>query len=87
MLHAVAREEVVDRELAEEFGVYELGRPRVCADDELDVLLRARRAGAGPQGRGVAAAGVADRRVGQAVGLERFRAWVATESFAEPQAR
>ena len=87
LLHAVAREEVVDRELAEDFGVYDLGRPRVCPDDELDVLLEL---------DGL----VLDRKVDallqqvsqtgglvQAVGLERFRAWVATESFAEPQPR
>lgn len=87
LLHAVAREQVVDRELAEDFGVYDLGRPRVCADDELDVLLEL---------DGV----VLDRKVDallrqvsqtgglvEAVGLERFRAWVASESFAEPRAR
>ena len=87
LLHAVAREEVVDRELTEDFGVYELGRPRVCADDELDLLLEL---------DGV----VLDRKVDallrqvsqtgglvEAVGLERFRAWVASESFAEPQTR
>jgi LmbE family N-acetylglucosaminyl deacetylase len=87
LLHAVAREEVVDRELAEDFGVYELGRPRVCADDKLDVLLEL---------EGV----VLDRKVDallrqvsqtrglvEAVGLERFRAWVASESLAEPPTR
>ena len=87
LLHAVAREQVVDRELAEDFGVYELGRPRVCADDELDVLLEL---------DGV----VLDRKVDallrqvsqtrglvEAVGLERFRAWVASESLAEPPTR
>ncbi len=87
LLHAVAREEVVDRELAEDFGVFELGRPRVCADDELDVLLEL---------DGV----VLDRKVDallrqvsqtgglvEAVGLERFRAWVASESLAEPLTR
>ena len=84
VLHAVSREEVSDRELDEDFGVFELGRPRVCADDELVVLL--------------ALDGVLlDRKVEallqqvsqtgglvEAVGLERFRAWVAVESFAEP---
>ena len=87
LLHAVAREEVVDPELEEDFGVYELGRPRVCANDDLDLLLEL---------DGV----VLDRKVEallrqvsqtgglvQAVGLQRFRAWVASESFAEPQIR
>ena len=85
LLHAVAREQAVDPELDEDFGVFELGRPRMCADDELAVLLRADGSGAGPQGRGAAAAGVADRGLVAAVGLERFRAWVATESFAPPR--
>jgi LmbE family N-acetylglucosaminyl deacetylase len=84
VLHAVSREEVVDRALDEDFGVFELGRPRVCRDHELDVLLEL---------DGV----VLDRKVGallsqvsqtrglvEAVGLERFRAWVARESFAGP---
>ena len=85
LLHAVARKEAVDQELDEDFGVFELGRPRVCADDELDLLLEL-------QGD------VLDRKVDallrqvsqtrglvEAVGLERFRAWVASESFAGPQ--
>jgi LmbE family N-acetylglucosaminyl deacetylase len=84
VLHAVTREEVVDRQLDEDFGVFEWGRPRVCADHELDVLLEL---------DGV----VLDRKVDallsqvsqtrglvEAVGIERFRAWVARESFAEP---
>jgi LmbE family N-acetylglucosaminyl deacetylase len=87
LLHAVAREEVVDRELTEDFGVYELGRPRVCADDELDLLLELD-------------GDLLDRKVDallrqvsqtgglvEAIGLERFRAWVASESFAVPQTR
>ena len=85
VLHAVSREEVVDRALDEDFGVFELGRPRVCRDHELDVLLEL---------DGV----VLDRKVGallsqvsqtrgliEAVGLDRFRAWIAHESFAGPQ--
>lgn len=87
VLHAVTREVVVDQELDEDFGVFEWGRPRVCPDHELDVLLEL---------DGV----VLDRKVDallsqvsqtsglvEAVGLERFRAWVARESFAEPQRR
>ena len=87
LLHAVRREHVVDRELDEDFGVFELGRPRVCADDELAVLLEL---------DGM----LLDRKVEallqqvsqtgglvEAVGTERFRAWVASESFAEPEAR
>ena len=87
LLHAVAREGVVDDELTEEYGVYDLGRPRVCADEELDLLLELD----GP---------LLDRKVDalrhqasqtsglvEAVGLRRFRDWVASESFAVPRVR
>ena len=85
LLHAVAREGVVDRELTEDFGVYELGRPRVCADDELDLLLEL---GGDLLDRKVDALLRQVSQTGglvEAVGLERFRAWVASESFAVPQ--
>jgi LmbE family N-acetylglucosaminyl deacetylase len=84
LLHAVAREHPVDPGLDEEFGVFELGRPRTCADDEIDVLLPLE-------------ASVLDRKVQalllqesqtaalvSAVGLPRFRDWVATEALAAP---
>ena len=74
----------VDPGLDEDYGVFELGRPRVCADDELAVLLPL---------DGV----LLDRKIAAllaqesqtaglvtAVGLPRFRAWVATEALAEP---
>ena len=84
LLHAVARDHRVDPGLDDDFGVFELGRPRVCADDEIDVLLPL-----GPS--------LLDRKVQalllqksqtaalvSAVGLPRFRAWVATEALAAP---
>ena len=39
LLHAVAREEAVDRGLDEDFGVFELGRPRVVRRRRARVLL------------------------------------------------
>jgi LmbE family N-acetylglucosaminyl deacetylase len=84
VLHAVAREHRPDPGLDEDYGVFELGRPRTCADDEIDVLLPL---------DGV----LLDRKVQAlllqesqtaglvaAVGLSRFRAWVATEALAAP---
>ena len=84
VLHAVAREQRPDPGLDEDYGVFELGRPRTCADDEIDVLLPL---------DGV----LLDRKVQAlllqesqtaglvaAVGLPRFRAWVATEALAAP---
>ena len=61
--------------------MFELGRPRVCADDELALLLELEGTRAGPQGR----RRCCDRSrrpaaLVDAVGLDRFRAWVASES-------
>lgn len=84
LLHAVSRTRVVDQALGEEFGVYELGRPRVCADDELALLLELTGA---TLDRKVAALLRQESQTGalvEAVGLERFRAWVSIEAFAPP---
>ena len=87
LLHAVSSEQVIDGELDEEFGVFELGRPRVCSDDELalrldlDDALLDRKVEALLQQLSQTAGLV------EAVGLDRFRAWVAVEAFAEPQSR
>lgn len=87
LLHAVAGLTGVDRQLDEEFGVFELGQPRRCADEEMDLrydvpdwildlkvdaLVRQESQTAG---------------LIEAVGLPRFRAWVAREAFARPQSR
>lgn len=86
VLHPVALEQAVDPELDESYGVFELGRPRVCTDDELALQLRL---GGAVLDRKVEAL---LRQVSQtgglvaAVGRQRFSTWVATESFALPPA-
>jgi len=84
LMHAVEREERVDRELDEEFGVYELGPPRMLPDDEIDLLLRL-------EGvlldRKISALLLQKSQTGglvDAVGIERFTAWAADEAFAPP---
>jgi LmbE family N-acetylglucosaminyl deacetylase len=84
LLHAVEREERVDRALDEEFGVYELGPPRMLPDAEIDLLLR-------PEGvlldRKISALLLQKSQTGglvDAVGIERFTAWAADEAFARP---
>jgi LmbE family N-acetylglucosaminyl deacetylase len=84
LLHAVEREERVDRELDEEFGVYELGSARMLPDHEIDLLLR-------PEGvlldRKISALLLQKSQTGglvDAVGIERFSAWAADEAFARP---
>jgi LmbE family N-acetylglucosaminyl deacetylase len=84
LLHAVSRDKVVDQALDEDFGVYELGRPRVCADDEIDLLLEL---DDNTLDRKVKALLLQESQTGglvDAVGPERFRAWVAYEAFARP---
>ena len=84
LLHPVARPQPLDADLDENFNVFELGRPRICTDDELALLLEL-------DGE------LLDRKVEallrqwsqtgglvEAVGLERFRTWVSQEAFAEP---
>ena len=87
LLHAVAREEAVDQELDEDFGVFELGRPRVCADDELAVLLEL-----DGHARWTARSTRCCSRCRRRAGWSRRSAWTASgpgsprESFAEPLA-
>ena len=84
LLHAVAREHRVDPSLDEDFGVYELGRPRVVPDDELAVLLPLDGALLDRKVAALLAQESQTAGLVQAVGLARFRAWVATEALAEP---
>ena len=85
LLHAVATEQDrVDPELDADFGVFALGQPRIC--DPQDAALRVpldpdalRRKVAALRAQKSQTAGLI-----QAVGLERFTAWVAVEVFADP---
>lgn len=86
LLHPVLLSENVgrDRALDEDFGVYELGRPRECSRAEVSVHLDL----AGPLlDRKVAAlTAQASQTAGllAAVGADRFREWVRFETLAAP---
>ncbi|GAA4364653.1 PIG-L family deacetylase [Nocardioides caricicola] len=84
LLHPVAVEPAVDPALDEDFGVFELGRPRICTSDEL--ALSVPLAGAALDRKVEALLAQESQTAGlvSAVGHERFRAWVATERFAVP---
>lgn len=89
LLHAVSTEAElsVDPALNHDFGVFTEGWPRICEPEELVVQLEL--SGAGLR-RKVEALRRQHSQTGglfDAVGLERFTAWVAFESFAEPAAR
>jgi len=86
LLHAVSRDKVVDQALDEDFGVYELGQPRICSDEEIDLLLELE---GSTLDRKVKALLLQESQTGplvDAVGPARFRAWVADEAFARPLA-
>jgi LmbE family N-acetylglucosaminyl deacetylase len=84
ILHAVAPVRAVDPELDDEYGVFELGRPRFCTDDEMAFQLAL--TGDALDRKVEALLRQVSQTAGlvAAVGVQRFRAWVATESFAEP---
>jgi LmbE family N-acetylglucosaminyl deacetylase len=84
LLHAVAREQPVDPGLDEDYGVFELGRPRTCRDDEIDVLLRLDDSLLDRKVEALLLQESQTAGLVAAVGLPRFRAWVATEALAAP---
>ena len=85
LLHAVATEQDrVDPGLDNDFGVFALGQPRICDPEEVRLRLpldsdALRRKVAALQAQESQTAGLI-----QAVGLERFTAWVSIEVFADP---
>jgi LmbE family N-acetylglucosaminyl deacetylase len=84
VLHAVAPAVEPDPELDEEFGVFELGRPRECTEDEVAFRLRLDGAELDRKVEALLVQESQTRALVEAVGRERYRAWVATESFAPP---
>jgi LmbE family N-acetylglucosaminyl deacetylase len=85
LLHAVAtKQDRVDAELDSDFGVFELGEPRLL---EPDMLALRHVLDPDTLRRKVAALLAQESQTAvliEAVGLERYTAWVAVEGFAEP---
>jgi LmbE family N-acetylglucosaminyl deacetylase len=85
LLHAVATEQDrVDPELDEDFGVFELGQPRIVEPDELALRLVLDPASLRRKVTALQAQASQTTGLIEAVGLERFSAWVAVEGFAYP---
>jgi len=84
VLHAVATENAlwVDEALTKDFGVYDEGWPRICEPEDLVIDLAL---DGDALSRKVEALLCQDSQTSglvEAVGLDRFTAWVATECFA-----
>ncbi|GAB3261528.1 PIG-L deacetylase family protein [Nocardioides dilutus] len=87
LLHAVATEQDrVDPQLDQDFGVYELGQPRIVEPGELALRLALDAASLRRKVTALQAQASQTGRLIEAVGLDRFSAWVAVEAFAEPAA-
>jgi len=85
LLHAVATEgDRVDPRLDEDFGVFEHGQPRICEPDELALRHVLAGRALGRKVDALLAQASQTAALVDAVGLARYRAWVATEALAEP---
>jgi LmbE family N-acetylglucosaminyl deacetylase len=84
LLHAVAREHSTDPGLDDDYGVFELGRPRRCADDEIDLLVHLDQHALDRKVDALLTQVSQTAGLVEAVGIDRFRAWVAVEAFAAP---
>ena len=84
VLHAVATDHVlsVDPELTNDFGVYDEGWPRICEPDELVVDLALDGSGLSRKVEALLCQASQTSGLVDAVGIDRFTAWVASESFA-----
>jgi LmbE family N-acetylglucosaminyl deacetylase len=83
VLHAVTTLRArVDPSLDEDFGVFDLGQPRICDEGELAVHLELSGAALERKVEALLQQPSQTSALVDAVGLDRFRAWVATESFA-----
>jgi LmbE family N-acetylglucosaminyl deacetylase len=86
VLHPVTTPELraVDPALDTDFGVFELGLPRFCSPDEIELQLPLTGELLDRKVRALLAQPSQTSGLVGAVGLDRFRAWVATETFASP---
>ena len=86
LLHAVSTPEdrEVDPALDTDFDVFYLGGPRVCTPDEVEIRLELTGEQLDRKVRALLSQPSQTSVLVDAVGLDRFRAWVAAETFARP---
>jgi LmbE family N-acetylglucosaminyl deacetylase len=88
VLHAVTTARArVDPSLDDDYDVFYLGRPRMCEEDELAVHLALDSTALDRKVEALLRQPSQTSGLVEAVGIDRFRAWVANECFATaPQA-
>ena len=84
VLHAVATESAlwVDEALTNDFGVYDEGRPRICKPEDLVVNLDLDGDELSRKVEALLCQASQTSGLVDAVGIDRFTAWVASECFA-----
>ena len=82
--HAVTQKELVDQELVDRFGIYEVGEPRFCTDEELALRLPLEGAALDRKVDALLSQTSQTADLVAAIGRDRFAAWIATECFAPP---
>jgi LmbE family N-acetylglucosaminyl deacetylase len=84
VLHAVATEAAlaVDHELTHDFGVYDEGWPRICGPEELAIDLALEGSELSRKVQALLCQASQTAGLVEAVGIDRFTAWVASECFA-----
>lgn len=82
--HAVTQKELVDEELVDRFGIYALGEPRFCTDDELALRLPLEGADLERKVEALLSQTSQTSDLVDAIGRDRFAAWIDTECFAPP---
>ena len=82
--HAVTQKELVDEDLVDRFGIYALGEPRLCTDDELALRLPLNGAALERKVDALLSQTSQTADLVSTIGRDRFAAWIATECFAPP---
>jgi len=84
VLHAVATEAAlaVDHQLTHDLGVYDEGWPRICDPGELVIDLALEGSGLSRKVQALLCQASQTGGLVEAVGIDRFTAWVASECFA-----
>ncbi len=84
LLHAVAQRDLIDRDIIDQFNVYELGEPRFCTDDEIALRVVLEGAALERKVEALSTQVSQTERLIEIIGRERFAAWVSSECFAAP---
>ena len=82
--HAVTQERLIDQELVDRFEIHALGEPRFCTDEELALRLPLEGAALERKVEALLRQTSQTADLVDAIGRDRFAAWIATECFAPP---